>query len=173
MKAVTMFFFLLVFCASEVLAQEAFNEGDTLRFIAIDVGIGDHSAIATGALFNVGLAYESKYWRIPLTVAVAGELLPLGPGRQVDRYTEVALGVFGKIFSKSILLDLGVNVGRLSHGYNNGYKFRSMSAMFFSLQGELGMSGRSMAGGLSYKRRISEYSGGDIIGAWLRYRFRL
>lgn len=53
MKAVTMFFFLFVLCASEALAQEAFNEGDTLRFLTIDAGVADHSAIATGALFNV------------------------------------------------------------------------------------------------------------------------
>lgn len=108
-----------------------------------------------------------------MTVGVAGELFPLGPGRHVDRYTEVAIGALGKILATEIVIDLGMNVGRLSHGYNNGYKFRSMTAMFFSLQGELGLSGRSMAGGLSYRRRISEYSGGDIIGAWLRYRFRL
>jgi hypothetical protein len=173
MKAVTLFVSFLLLCASEARTQEAFNEGDTLRFLTIDGGIADHSAIATGALFNVGVAYESRYWRVPLTVAVAGELLPLGPDRQVDRYTEVAIGALGKILSNDIVFDVGMNVGRFSHGYNDGYKFRSISAMFFSLQGELGMSGRSMAGGLSYKRRISEYSAGDIIGAWLRYRIRL
>ena len=85
MKAVTLFLFLFVLPAAEVLAQEAFNEGDTVHFLTIDAGLADHSAVATGALFSVGVAYESRYWRIPIAVAVAGELLPLGPGRQVDR----------------------------------------------------------------------------------------
>jgi len=167
MKALTLLVVSLT-VVSNCLAQEGIAVEDTVRIVTIDASLSDHSSLNAGALYGLGLAYETSQWRFPLVFGFAGPLSTTPVDEPPDHYTELSFSILGKIFSKEILLDLGAGAGRLSFSRPKW----SVNTLFLSIQGELGISGERLAGGISYKRRFSQLFAGDLVGAWLRYRIK-